>query len=93
MQVDIAFLDSDDVLGCAKFVGKDGLKKPSDIQASELTFERKSEHMGTSYKQWKLRIEDALGPAILLSFKMLYYSWRLKELYHGSSKFLATGDG
>ena len=42
----VCVLDKLTTLGCAKFVGKDGIKKPSDLQASELTFDRKSEHMG-----------------------------------------------
>ena len=34
------------VSGSAKFVDKNGVQKPSDLQASELTFERRPEHMG-----------------------------------------------
>ena len=32
--------------GYAKFVDKNGEEKPNDLQASQLVFDRKSEHMG-----------------------------------------------
>ena len=37
------------VSGGAKFVDKSGILKPSSVQASELTFDRKSEHLGKNY--------------------------------------------
>jgi hypothetical protein len=34
------------LLGCAKFVDIKGFLKPGSIQANQIVFEKKSEHMG-----------------------------------------------
>ena len=34
------------LLGCAKFVDTKGILKPGSVQANQIVFEKKSEHMG-----------------------------------------------
>ena len=34
------------LLGCAKFVDTQGVLKPGSVQANQIVFEKKSEHMG-----------------------------------------------
>lgn len=34
------------ISGCAKFVDTRGVLKPSSVQANQIVFEKKSEHMG-----------------------------------------------
>ena len=36
------------LLGCAKFVDTKGILKPGAVQANQIVFEKKSEHMGKS---------------------------------------------
>ena len=35
-------------VGCAKFVDTQGVLKPGAVQANQIVFEKKSEHMGKS---------------------------------------------
>ena len=37
-----------DISGCAKFVDTRGILKPGSVQANQIVFEKKSEHMGKS---------------------------------------------
>ena len=37
---------------CAKFLDQTGILKPSDMRASQVVFDRKSEHMGEWEEKW-----------------------------------------
>ena len=50
--------------GCAKFLDQRGELKPGDMRASQVNFDRKSEHMGETY--WSLECIGYSCPLLLI---------------------------
>ena len=69
------------VLGCAKFVDRNGKLKPSTLQASQINFDKNSEHMGESFYFFFIS-EEILHVCILIVQYNVRVVPSLFRLYH-----------